>query len=80
MLIKATVLSLVVIALLTAAAWSSPDPLRMVQVDWLRDTLDLRRHFARERTSDVEEDASDGPLQVQPLVYDGIYIDYYWIK
>jgi hypothetical protein len=42
--------------------------------------LDLRRHFARERTLDVEEDASDGPLQVQPLVYDGIYFDDYWIK
>lgn len=80
MLIKLTVLSSVVIALLTAAAWSSPDALRMVQADWLRDTLELRRHFARERAPDVEEDASDGPSQIQSLFYDGIYFDDYWIN
>jgi hypothetical protein len=80
MLIKTAVLTLVVTAFFTAAAWSNPDALRIVQPDWLRDTLELHGHFARERAPDVEGNANDGPLQTHQLVYDGIYFDDYWLN
>jgi len=80
MLIKTTVLALPVIALLTAAAWSSPDALRIVRADWLKDRLELHRHFAREPASDVEGNASDEPLQIHELLYDGIYFDDYGLN
>jgi hypothetical protein len=80
MVIKTAVLILVVSALVTAAAWSNPEALRIVQADWLRDTVELYRHFERERAPDVEGNASDGPLQMHQLVYDGIYFDDYWLN
>jgi hypothetical protein len=80
MLMKTTILSLVASALITAAAWSGPDALRIVQAYWLRGTLELHRRSARELEPDAEGNASDGSLQIQPLVYDGIYFDDYWIN
>jgi hypothetical protein len=80
MLTKTTVLTLVVIPLFSAAAWSNPDALRIVQADWLRDTVKLHGHVASERAPHVEGNASDGPLQMHQLVYDGIYFDDYGLN
>ena len=71
---KTIVLTLVVIALFTTAAWSlgviNPDAVRTDQADSLKDKLKLHRDVARGQALDAEGDGSDGSTLELRFAYD----------